>query len=141
MDFRRLSVRELMNPEVATIGRNDPASLADEIMRLGRIRHLPVVDEDGDLVGLLSRRDLFRGALAAALGYGEHAQRRTLELLRVKEVMTPDPRTVSPELSLAEAAGLMVKHKIGCLPVVEGDALVGILTEGSFVELAAGARG
>jgi len=141
MDFRRLTVRELMNPEVATIGPNDPASMADEIMRLGRIRHLPVVDEDGELVGLLSRRDLFRGALASALGYGEHAQRRTLELLRIKEVMTPEPSTVGPDVSLAEAAGLMVKHKIGCLPVVDAGALVGILTEGSFVELAAGARG
>lgn len=137
VDFQTQRVRELMNPEVATVHPNDAASLADQIMQVGRIRHLPVVDEDGALVGLLSRRDMFRGALAAALGWGDHAQRRTLDLLKVKEVMTSDPRTVGPEATLAEAARIMVKHKIGCLPVLEGGLLVGILTEGSFLELAA----
>jgi CBS domain-containing protein len=134
---RSLRVRDLMQPEVATIGRNDEAALADQIMAVGRIRHLPVVDEDGRLVGILSRRDLFRGALASALGYGQHAQDKVLHLLRVKDVMTPEPRTIGPDAPLAEAADLLLKHKISCLPVVEGDTLVGILTEASFVELAA----
>lgn len=132
-----LRVRDVMKTEVATLGRNDVLTLADDIMALGRIRHLPVLDEDGTLVGVVSQRDLFRGALASALGYGAHAQRKLLNMLRVKDVMTSDPVTIGPDTELAAAARLMAERKVGCLPVVEGDALVGILTEGSFVELVA----
>ena len=127
-----------MSREVATLKRNDALTVADDVMRLGRIRHLPVLDDDGaTLAGILSQRDLFRGALARALGYGEHAQRKVLGTLVVKEVMTTDPLTTTPETPLAEAARLMHERKIGCLPVVESGRLVGILTEGDFVALAA----
>jgi CBS domain-containing protein len=136
-DLSQLCVRDVMNAEVTTVGRNEKADLADELMSVGRIRHLVVLDEDGSLAGVLSRRDLFRGALATALGFGSHAQSRTFKLLRVKEIMTADPRTVAPDAPLAEAASEMVRHKIGCLPVVEGGALVGILTEGRLTELVA----
>ena len=63
-----MRVQDLMSTDVATLQRNDKLSIADDVMRLGRIRHLPVVDEDGRVVGVLSQRDLFRGALATALG-------------------------------------------------------------------------
>ena len=59
-----MRVQDLMSTDVATLQRNDKLSIADDVMRLGRIRHLPVVDEDGRVVGVLSQRDLFRGALA-----------------------------------------------------------------------------
>ena len=133
----KLHVRDVMNPDVTTIERNETGDLADQLMSVGRIRHLIVVDEDGALAGVLSRRDLFRGSLASALGFGSHAQTRTFKLLRVKEVMTTDPRTVGPDVLLTEAAAEMVRHKIGCLPVVEGKRLVGILTESDFVRLMA----
>ncbi len=136
-DLSELRVRDVMNADVTTIGRNEKADLADELMSVGRIRHLVVLDEDGSLAGVLSRRDLFRGSLASALGFGSHAQARTFKLLRVKEIMTCDPQTVGPEAPLAEAAAQMVRHKIGCLPVVENGALVGILTEGRLTELVA----
>jgi CBS domain-containing protein len=138
-DLSKLHVRDVMHTDVATIGRNDMADQADRMMEDGRIRHLPVLDDDDQLAGVLSRSDLFRGALASALGYGEHAQDRTLAMLRVKEVMTTDPRTVAPDAPLAEAAAAMVEHKIGCLPVLDGDKLVGILTQGLLAELIAGA--
>ena len=60
-----LRVRDVMTPEVTTLKQNDKLTLADDIMHLGRIRHLPVLDDDGQqVVGLVSQRDLFRGALA-----------------------------------------------------------------------------
>lgn len=128
-------VRDLMSSEVATLRRNDKLSIADDVMRLGRIRHMPVVDEDdaGQVVGIVSQRDIFRGALARALGYGEVAQSRLMELLAVKEVMTSDPATIGPDAPLREAARLMFERKIGCLVVVEGGRLEGILTEADFV--------
>jgi CBS domain-containing protein len=106
-------------------------------MRLERIRHLPVLDDDGEeLVGIVSQRDIFRGALARALGYGEAAQTKLLGMLVVKEVMTNDVVTIGPAASLAEAAGIMRERRIGCLPVLEDGRLVGILTEADFVALA-----
>lgn len=129
-------VRDLMATEVATVFRNDQLLIADDLMRLGRIRHTPVLDEGtGEVVGVLSQRDLFRGALARALGYGQHAQQKVLGMLLVKDVMTTDPATIEPDAPLAEAARLMLERKYGCLPVVEAGKLVGILTESDFVRL------
>jgi CBS domain-containing membrane protein len=133
----KLRVRDVMTAETTTLQRNDKLSLADDIMRLGRIRHLPVLDENGQLAGILTQRDLFRGALAKALGYGERAQRQLMDTLVVKEVMTSDVITTTPDTPLAEAAQVLVERKIGCLPVVEAGRLVGIITEADFVALAA----
>jgi CBS domain-containing protein len=127
-------VRDLMTVEVTTLRRNDQLSIADDVMRLGRIRHLPVLDEQEQLVGIVSQRDLFRGALARALGYGAHAQQKLLGQLLVKEVMTNDPVTIGPDAPLAEAARIMLERKIGSLPVVEGGRLIGILTESDFLK-------
>ena len=129
------TVREVMSPEVTTLGINDSLNIADDIMSLGRIRHLPVLDGDGAVAGVLSQRDLFRGALARALGYGEHAQSKLLGILKVKEVMTNDPATIGPDEDLSTAAQILYDRKIGCLLVVENEELVGILTEGDFVRL------
>jgi CBS domain-containing membrane protein len=133
-----LRVRDVMTPDVTTLKQNDKLTLADDIMHLGRIRHLPVLDDDGQqVVGLVSQRDLFRGALARALGYGRRAQRKVLDTLSVKEVMTSDVITTSPDTLLVEAARVLVERKMGCLPVVEDGRLVGILTEGDFVAMVA----
>ena len=135
-------VKDIMVREVATLRRNDELSLADDVMRLGRIRHLPVVDEDtGQLVGIVSQRDLFRGALVRSFGYGEFAQRRVMKTIPVKEVMTTEPITTTPDTTLGEAAQLMLDKKIGCLPVVKSEKIVGILTEADFVALAAHLQG
>jgi len=136
--MKELKVSDVMTGDPTTLKRNDKLTLADDIMRLGRVRHLPVLDDDGErLVGLVSQRDLFRDALAQALGYGRHAQRKILDSLSVKEVMTSDVLTIRPDASVVEAARLMTERKIGCLPVVENGRLVGILTEGDFVALTA----
>jgi len=126
-------VRDLMSRDVKTLRRNERLKVADELMRMERIRHLPVLDDDDRLAGLVSQRDLFRSALARTLGYGEHAQDKLLAQISVKEVMTNDPVTVAPDTPLASAARLMLDRKLGYLPVVEHERLVGILTESDFV--------
>lgn len=130
-------VADVMTRDVKTLRRNDPLALADEIMKRERIRHLPVLDEDGVLAGIVSDRDLFHRTLVAALGYGATQQQHLLSMLRVKEVMANEVLTIAPDTPLPVAARTMVEHKIGCLPVVEGERLVGILTEGDFVAFAA----
>lgn len=123
-----MKVREIMVKEVATLDINDELSLANDIMRLGRIRHLPVVDGPR-LVGIISERDLFRTSLAQALGYGTKATRDLMKTLHIKDVMVSAVITVSPETELCEAVRMMVEKKIGCLPVVESERLVGLITE------------
>jgi CBS domain-containing protein len=135
---KELRVRDIMSSEVTTLRQNDQLTIADDVMRLGRIRHLPVLsDDDEEIVGILSQRDLFRSALARAIGYGEVAQSRVMGILKVKEVMTTDVATIGPDASLAEAADIMLRRKLGCLVVAAEDRLIGILTEGDFVKLVA----
>ncbi len=124
----RKKVRDLMAREVVTLGRNDTLQLARDIMTLGRIRHFPVVEGE-EVVGVVSQRDLFRASLGSVLKYGEKAQREFLGAVRVKEVMSQPPITISPDASIQEAALLMAEKKIGCLPVVENGRLVGLMTE------------
>jgi CBS domain-containing protein len=112
-------------------------SLADSVMRDERIRHLPVLDSAGQLVGILSQCDLFLNALVRALGHGTMARDRSFRSIEVKEVMTEDVVTTTPETPITAAAQIMVDRKIGCLPVVEGNALVGILSESDIVSAVA----
>ena len=128
-----LRVRDIMTNDVKTVGHNDTLATADEIMRLGRIRHIVVVDEDGSLAGVMSQRDLFLGGLLRALGYGSHAKARALEMLVVKEAMVADVVTTTPDTPVSSAAAVMLERKIGCLPVVENGKLVGIVAESDFV--------
>jgi acetoin utilization protein AcuB len=123
-----MTVKEVMVKEIATLDVNDELSLAHDIMRLGRIRHLPVVD-GSRLVGIVSERDLFRSSLAQALGYSGPDSRNQMKALRIKDIMVKEVTTISPEAKLYDAVKLMIDKKIGCLPVVEDDRLVGLITE------------
>jgi CBS domain-containing membrane protein len=119
--------------DVKTIDRNDSLATADGIMRLGRIRHIVVVNDDGSLAGVLSQRDLFLGGLLRALEYDSYAKARALEMLVVKEAMAADVVTTTSEAPVSSAAAAMLERKIGCLPVVDDGKLVGLVSESDFV--------
>ncbi|MFP3867745.1 MAG: CBS domain-containing protein [Desulfobacteraceae bacterium] len=123
-----MKVRDVMIRDVATLNVEDELSLANDIMQLGRIRHLPVV-EGKKLVGIISERDLFRTSLAQALGYGTRASRDLMKTIRIKDIMKTDLITIFPEAELKEAVRLMLDKKIGCLPVVQEGELIGLITE------------
>ncbi len=88
-----------------------------------------IVVDGTKLAGIVSERDLFRTSLAQALGYGGQASRDLMKTLRIKDIMVKEVTTISPDAKLCEAVRLMMDKKIGCLPVVEGDHLVGLITE------------
>jgi len=132
---RPTQVRDLMTKEVITVEHNEKLLKADDVMRLGRIRHVPVVDGDGLLTGIVSQRDLFHSGLLKALGYGSHGQRQALDMILIKEAMRSEVVTTTPDTTLAAAARLMLEKKIGCLVVVEERKIVGILAESDFVKL------
>jgi CBS domain-containing protein len=130
-------VSELMTRPVRTLGQNEKLSVADALMRTERIRHLPVVDEEGRVVGIVSQRDLFFSALVQAIGFGSATHGRMLSSILVKEVMTENVVTATPETLITAAARIMVDRKIGCLPVIDGETLVGILSESDIVSAVA----
>ncbi|NIS60949.1 MAG: CBS domain-containing protein [Proteobacteria bacterium] len=123
-----MKVKDIMVEDLATHRLNDELSLADDIMQLGRIGHLPVVEE-GRLVGIINQRDLFKASLASAMGYGEKAKREFMKTAVVKEVMVNEVITISPESSIEEAGKVMLAKGIGCLPVVEEGNLIGLIME------------
>ncbi len=121
------TIREIMMASPVTLAPGDTLDLANDIMSLGRIRHIPIV-EDGRVAGILSQRDLFGAAVGLVLGLKGKEQKDLLKSFRIKEVMRHPVITISPDASVKEAAQLMAEKKIGCLPVVERDNLIGLLT-------------
>jgi CBS domain-containing protein len=123
-----MDVRALMRPDPITLAVTDTLDIADGLMRLGHIRHLPVVD-GRRVVGIVSQRDLLRAAVSCLLDLGRAAEQDWLRKIVVATVMTPLVFTVPPSASLRAAVQIMIDKRIGCLPVVENGGLVGILTE------------
>jgi len=123
-----MKVRDLMRREVVTLAAGDTLDVADGIMRLGRIRHLPVLSE-GRVVGIVSQRDLFRATVSSLLQFRREAEREWLSRIPVQAVMTSHVFTVGPSIALRAAVGIMLEKRIGCLPVVEDGKLVGLLSE------------
>jgi len=121
-------VRDLMQHEVVTLDAEESLGLADDVMRLGRIRHMPVTAR-GRLVGILSQRDLFRAAISSVLQFRAGVEREWLAKIPVREIMSAHLVTIGPDAPIREAAKLMLDKRIGCVPVVQGDTLVGLLSE------------
>lgn len=118
-----LLVKDSMTREVATLPLEATAAEALAVCRERRIRHLPVLD-GGEVVGIVSDRDL-RSATPAL---GDPVRAAALERLRVVDYMSREVTTVDPEDPIEQAAKLMREERVGCLPVVDGGELVGILT-------------
>lgn len=123
-----VTVREIMTKTPVTLESDDILDLADDVMELGRIRHLPIL-ECGRVVGVLSQRDLFHSALVKVLGFKQREQKDLMRTIQVRGVMSQPVVTILADASVKEAARLMVEKKIGCLPVVEGGSLIGLVTE------------
>ncbi len=131
MTFHHLTVRDLMTTALVTVHADASLSDALETMRMADIRHLPVVDKRGRLIGIVSDRDLAHLRLR-----GKHVAHR------VSEVMSRDVVSVAPGTLAREAAALLIDRKIGALPVLDEElALVGVVTETDFLRLVVEAMG
>ncbi len=121
-------VRDIMETKLVTISANDRLSTVDDIMTLGRVRHIPVV-LGGKLVGVVSQRDLLRASLSAISEHRDAERRAFLHVVEIGRVMSTPPIVIRPEATIEAAAAVMAEKKIGCLPVLDGDEMVGLLTE------------
>ncbi len=123
-----MNVRDLMQTEVITLSIYDHLAIAEDIMRLGRVRHLPVLDGDRP-VGLVSQRDLFRAGMSSVLQLEAESNQQWLEKVVVQDVMSRDVESIDPEESMRTAVQRMLEKKIGCLVVVEDGGLIGLISE------------
>ncbi len=118
-----------MSTDLFTVKPDDLIDLAASVMDWRHIRHVPVEDEEGRLVGLVTHRGLLRMMISRADS--------DTKPITVREIMVANPVTVSPSTSSLEAMEIMRSNRVGCLPVVEGDQLVGIVTSYDFLEATA----
>ncbi|MCA9298868.1 MAG: CBS domain-containing protein, partial [Phycisphaerales bacterium] len=121
-----MKVDQYMTTDLFTVREDEPIDLVASIMDWEYIRHIPVEDEDHNLVGMVSYRNLLHYL----------SRRRAEQLPSVGEIMTRDPLTIPPETSTLHAIELMREHRVSCLPVVDGGRLIGIVTEHDFMKIA-----
>lgn len=139
-------VRDVMTRAPITIDPDAPIGTASAVMQEKAIRHLPVVDGEGRLLGMLSDSDVRSAAFAPAFieFLSASARRRLrsveerLENLRVRDAMTWDAVTIAPDAPLPQAAALMFERRVGSVPVIEAGRLLGIVTERDVLKALAG---
>ena len=127
-------VRKKMHKDLVTITKDDRMTVAKKILKEKNIRHLPVVDGKR-LIGLVTNMDIRKAEASPATSLEIRELHYLLDKLTVGEIMTRNVITISPDISVEEAAILLHDNKIGCLPVVEDGNLVGIITENDVMEI------
>lgn len=125
------SVRDIMTSSPVSLQKDDKLSLAEEVMTGGRIRHLPILDGER-LVGVLSEADLFHSAFKV-LHFRPDERRNFVKSLKVEDLMSKHVVSVPADTSIRAAARLMMEKKLGCLPVVEGERLCGLVTKSDML--------
>lgn len=118
-----------MTKKVMTVSKETSVLEASELMKKNSIRHLPVVDEDNTLLGIVTDRDIRSAMPSILLDYDSHKERDRVGKIKLEEIMTKNPITISPMNTLEDALILMQQTKVGAFPVVdENRKLQGIIS-------------
>jgi acetoin utilization protein AcuB len=133
-----MRVADLMTAPLVTIGHDATVADAWSIIRSRQVRHLPVLDSDRRLIGMVTDHDLRLVILGRGLEEEPDRLARTLGGLRVNEIMTWAVITVRADADIREAARIMHEHKLGALPVADGGRVVGMLTATDVIRAVVG---
>ncbi|WP_413110891.1 CBS domain-containing protein [Thaumasiovibrio sp. DFM-14] len=128
------TVADMMTPNPHTLSTHHTLSDANQLMERAEIRHIPIVDEQQQLCAILSQRDILAAQHSHLIESGD--QRQLLQQTPLLKVAKMKYMSVNSQASLKEAALYMQQHRIGCLPVVDNDQLLGIITDTDFVAIA-----
>ena len=132
-------VKERMTRNPITVRPETPVTEAQALMKREKIHHLPVLDRDGRLAGIVTEKDLLYASPSPATTLSVYEMTSLLAKLAVEKVMSQKPLSVTEDVPLEEAARIMADRSIGGLPVMRGATLVGIITESDlfrvFIEL------
>jgi CBS domain-containing membrane protein len=126
-------VSDLMSAPVRTITPDRNLSALAELFDLHDLRHVPVIDEEGDVVGLISDRDLLRNILTDQADVPLSVRNAAMRGTPVESIMTVDVVTLEPNDTARKAARVLLENKFGCVPITEGARLVGIITQSDFL--------
>jgi CBS domain-containing protein len=132
--MRRLLVKDWMTPNPITVHPQNTLPHVRKLMEEHHIRRLPVMEDD-ELVGIITIGDIREAQPSDVNTLRSYEAEYLIGLITVDTVMTPTPITVTPENTIAEAAEIMLTRKIGGLPVMKDDKLIGIITETDFCRL------
>ncbi|MFN8481941.1 MAG: CBS domain-containing protein [Anaerolineae bacterium] len=127
-------VRDWMTKDAMTVDSKTTLPEAHRIMKERKIRRLPVVDQRGRLVGIITRGDVREASPSDATSLSIYEVHYLLAQLTVDSIMTKEPVTVTPETTIKDAARIMLEKKISGLPVVQDGRIVGIITESDIFE-------
>ncbi len=128
-----ITVDEIMSVELRTLTTNDSLADAQSMMANAHIHHIPIVEGDNQLVGIISHRDVLAATEPHKSG---DSIAQNPSNIGVRDFMTHDVTTVDPRANLRQAAVFLQRHSYGCLPVVEEGKLIGIVTDTDFVGVA-----
>jgi acetoin utilization protein AcuB len=123
-------VKDWMTTDPITVTPDTSVMKASQIMKENNVRRLPVVKEDGSVVGIVTDRDLKEASPSKATTLDVHELYYLLSELKVKDIMSRRVITIAPEATVEKAAVIMLEHKVTGLPVVESGKLVGVLSQG-----------
>lgn len=130
-----MTIAEIMTANPLSITRTTTLAQARDLMVEKHIRHLPVIDND-QLVGLVSQRDILAAENSSLLVMEQNSRESYEKTIHVEEFMKTKVVSIDQKVSMLEAALYLQKHKIGCLPVIEQDKLIGIVTDSDFINVA-----
>ncbi len=131
-----ITIDELMTPNPYTLKTTDPVDTAWEIMTEKRIRHIPIIDDKEQVVGLVTQRDVLAASKPISSVDKNHEIIDPNFKMTVSDIMIDDVVTIHPSESLRQAGLYMQSHKHGCLPVVLKNRLIGIITDSDFITIA-----
>lgn len=137
-------VKDRMTPNPLCGNPLMPVTEVQELMREKKFRHLPILDENGILVGLVTQRSLLKALPSDLRGFSRFEISYILAKIKAKDIMTKEVVTINANVAIEDAARIMADEKIGCLPVCNGEKMVGIITDndlfGIMVDLMGGRR-
>lgn len=131
-----ITVDEFMTAEPCALRDTDTINDAEQIMTEKHIRHIPIIDSENHVLGLVTQRDVLAATGLALLASEKSDSIVAKESIRLSEIMIRNVQVVHPSDSLRQAALYLQAHKYGCLPVVSDDCLVGIVTDSDFIAIA-----
>lgn len=129
-----LTVAEIMTREPYTLSPDDNLATARQMLAEHHIRHIPIISTDGNLIGMVSQRDVLAAGDTNVLNEAGEGSRDSYVAL--SSIMTAPVQTADESSSLRGAAMHLLKHKLGCLPVLRSGKLIGIITDSDFVAIA-----
>lgn len=131
-----MTVDEIMTTDVHTLGASNTIADARAVMTKEHVRHIPIVDDHGRLIGLVTQRDILAASESVIAQANDKIHARSVSQIPLSQIMIRDISVIDQNANLRQAAIHLQAHRYGCLPVADNGKLTGIVTDSDFVAVA-----